>query len=105
MLEFATNFGSFVELSNRSTTSGKYNGVRLGLSLYGKDLCYVLDCIKHSSCFNSQISHSTVFVVLAQVVKGKGGPIRSTSWVPILLMKETVLMCMLFICRNTFEII
>lgn len=72
---------------------------------YGKDLCYVLDCIKHSSCFNSQISHSTVFVVLAQVVKGKGGPIRSTSWVPILPMKKKLLICMLFICRNTFEII
>lgn len=40
MLEFAANFGSFVELSNRSTTSGKYNGVRLGLPLWqGFMLC------------------------------------------------------------------
>jgi hypothetical protein len=34
----------------------------LGCHYMARILCYVPDCIKHSNCFNSQISHSTVFV-------------------------------------------
>ena len=70
----------------------------LGCHYMARILCYVPDCIKHSNCFNSQISHSTVFCsfwALAQVVKG-WGLIGDTSLVPILPMKKTVLICRLF---------